>query len=96
MPARHRSETRVVPVGYIAVGLLLGLAYAVLNSLTDKLVHDDPLVGGVSILHGFVDHGVPLAIGALAGVIAYRLHVLSGRAREGGKRALSRETNLPS
>ena len=69
------------PYAYVACGLLLGLAYAFLNTQTDEWARE---AGARSFLafHAFVDRVIPLVAGGLLGLAFHWLHLRSRLVRE--------------
>lgn len=64
------------PYVYVACGLLLGLAYAILNTETDVWAREAGAWWFVAF-HGFVDRGIPLAAGGLLGLAFHWLYLRS-------------------
>lgn len=73
------------PYLYIAAGLVLGLAYAFLNTQTDDWANTEwARVGWTRTFfafHAFVDRGIPVLAGALLGLALHWLHLRSRLAR---------------
>jgi len=74
------------PYAYVACGLLLGLAYAFLNTQTDEWA------GGAGAqpflaFHAFVDRVIPLVAGGLLGLAFHWIHLRSRLVREETLRA---------
>lgn len=81
-----RSSRRPLAL-YIAFGLLLGVGYALLNTLFDAISRDGPLIGSLFALHHLVDRGIPVLAGALLGLSLHYVHVRSALAQEEKRRA---------
>src|SRR5690606_24812417 len=79
------------PYLYVAAGLVLGLAYAFLNTETDEWAKTDwARVGWARAFfafHAFVDRGIPVLAGALLGLAFHWLHLRSRLARAEALRA---------
>ncbi len=79
------------PYLYVAAGLVLGLAYAFLNTQTDEWAKTDwARVGWARAFfafHAFVDRGIPVLAGALLGLAFHWLHLRSRLARAEALRA---------
>jgi signal transduction histidine kinase len=79
---------------YIGFGLALGVAYGAINSLFDLLAHDAPSLDGLDAFHTFVDHGIPLAVGLLLGLVARALQDRARLAHEQARRAEALDARL--
>lgn len=71
------------PLAHVAAGLLVGVAYALLNAQTDvwattDWAHEDATARAFLAFHAFVDRGIPLLAGAATGL---GIHWLALRAR---------------
>ncbi len=71
---------------YVAVGVLFGALYAGANTYFDVIERRAPLVDTWAVIHGFVDRGIPLLVGALLGVTAHYVRLRSELARAAGAR----------
>lgn len=63
------------PSLYVAGGLLLGLAYALLNTKTDDWARAGAIGRSFAAFHTFVDRGIPILAGALLGLAVHWLHL---------------------
>jgi signal transduction histidine kinase len=77
---------------YVAAGLLLGLAYAFLNTQTDdwaktEWARADGFARSFFAFHAFVDRGIPVLAGALLGLAFHWIHLRSRLARAEALRA---------
>lgn len=78
------------PLAYVAAGLLVGVAYALLNTQTDVWAKTEWAEGfGASFFafHAFVDRGIPVLAGALLGLAFHWLHLRSRLAHAEALRA---------
>ncbi|HET7545884.1 MAG TPA: HAMP domain-containing sensor histidine kinase [Polyangiaceae bacterium] len=72
---------------YVALGLLGGAVYAVLNTTLDAVSPVGSSFGMLVAIHGVVDRGIPLLTGALLGVGVHYFQVRSALARAEALRA---------
>jgi len=79
---------------YVALGLIGGVLYAVLNTALDRLSAQGQNLGMLSAIHGVVDRGIPILTGALVGVGIHYFHLRSALARVEGLRAQSLHDRL--
>lgn len=63
------------PSLYVAGGLLLGLAYAFLNTETDDWARAGAIGRSFAAFHAFVDRGIPILAGALLGLAVHWLYL---------------------
>jgi len=79
---------------YVALGLLGGALYAVLNTALDAMSAQGRGLGMLASIHGIVDRGIPVLTGALVGVGIHYFHVRSALARAEALRAQSLNDRL--
>lgn len=79
------SSSRVLI--YVALGLVGGALYAMLNTTFDALSAEGRNFGTLGAIHSVVDRGIPLLTGALIGVGVHYFHVRSALARAETTRA---------
>jgi len=72
---------------YVALGLIGGTIYAILNTTLDALSAQGRNLGLLASIHGVVDRGIPILTGALVGVGIHYFHVRSALARAEAERA---------
>lgn len=72
---------------YVALGLIGGTLYAILNTTLDALSAQGRNLGFLASIHGVVDRGIPILTGALVGVGIHYFHVRSALARVETERA---------
>lgn len=77
---------------YVGTGLFFGVAYAILNTLTDDWAksdwaHTDDFARAFFAFHAFVDRGIPVLTGALFGLAFHWLHLRSTLVRTEAARA---------
>ena len=58
---------------YLAVGVAIGGAYAVVDTLLDARILRGPLLGMLAPAHALVDHVLPVLTGALLGAVVFAL-----------------------
>ena len=79
---------------YVALGLMGGALYAVLNTTLDVMSAQGRSLGMLASIHGVVDRGIPVFTGALVGVGIHYFHVRSALARAEALRAQSLHDRL--
>ena len=79
---------------YVALGLMAGALYAVLNTTLDAMSAQGRSLGVLASIHGVVDRGIPVLTGALVGVGIHYFHVRSALARAEALRAQSLHDRL--
>ena len=79
---------------YVALGLMGGALYAVLNTALDAMSAQGRSLGMLASIHGIVDRGIPVLTGALVGVGVHYFHVRSALARAEALRAQSLHDRL--
>ncbi|HEY5377083.1 MAG TPA: HAMP domain-containing sensor histidine kinase [Polyangiaceae bacterium] len=79
---------------YVALGLVGGALYAVLNTTLDAMSAQGRSLGMLASIHGVVDRGIPVFTGALLGVGIHYFHVRSALARAEALRAQSLHDRL--
>ena len=81
-PGRRRSAVRDGRLlACVAVGALLGLAYAVVDSFSEARLEHGTLTGVLAHLHVLIDRASPVIVGVLLGLAAYALLVRRDLAR---------------
>lgn len=80
-----RSPTR--PYFYVAGGLVVGLAYAFLNTQTDEWARSGAIGRSFVVFHTFVDRGIPVLAGALLGLAVHWLYLRAQLARAEARRS---------
>jgi signal transduction histidine kinase len=79
---------------YVALGLMGGALYAVLNTTLDAMSAQGRSLGMLASIHGVVDRGIPVLTGALVGVGIHYFHVRSALLRAEALRAQSLHDRL--
>jgi two-component system sensor histidine kinase TctE len=79
---------------YVALGLVGGALYAVLNTTLDVMSAQGRSLSMLASIHGVVDRGIPVLTGALVGVGIHYFHVRSALARAEALRAQSLHDRL--
>ena len=79
---------------YVALGVVGGASYAVLNTMLDVISAQGRSLGVLASIHGVVDRGIPVFTGALVGVGIHYFHVRSALARAEALRAQSLHDRL--
>lgn len=79
---------------YVALGLMGGALYGVLNTTLDMMSAQGRSLGMLSSIHGVVDRVIPVLTGALVGVGIHYFHVRSALARAEALRAKSLHDRL--
>lgn len=75
------------PVLYVAVGILVGVAYAFLNTETDDLARAGAIGRSFVAFHGFVDRGIPVVAGGLFGLAVHWLYLRARLAQVEARRS---------
>src|SRR5258708_4720864 len=71
----------------VAFGLVAGVLYAWTNTMFDVWDRKSPLVDTLATVHGFVDRGVPVIVGALLGLSVHYIYVRAELFRSEARRA---------
>jgi signal transduction histidine kinase len=88
LQSARSARPRVRPLAvFVGGGLVLGAAYAVLNTLFDVLARDASLPVALVAVHAVVDRVIPLFAGALLGVAGHYVRLRSELARAEARRA---------
>jgi signal transduction histidine kinase len=69
------------PFAYVAMGMLVGVAYALLNTQTDDWARAGSLGRAFVAFHAFVDRGIPVLAGGLLGLALHWLYLRATLAR---------------
>lgn len=72
---------------YVAIGLVVGVFYVFADMRVDAQIERGALGATASVLHGLIDHVIPIAAGALLGIAVHYLQLRSRLARSEALRA---------